>query len=118
MQPHESGALFGHAQRVRFSIPFKPCTAQMHSAESAGSPFSLSEYHLYWRHLVNCIAMRVAIVSAIMNGSSLPRMCQYKHTRFRLECYLVLNVVFGWPCHLFLCRFAASSQTRIPVLRG
>ena len=48
MQPHESGALFGHAQR-------------MHSADAeTGSP--------YWRHLMNCIAMRVAIVSAIING--------------------------------------------------
>ena len=101
----------------------------------------LSEYHLYWRHLVNCIAMRVAIVSATTNGSS---MCQYKHTRLWLECIwflysflagfaiyflcrfaasslrslTVFERSFGCFCHLSLCRFAASSQAHNCPARG
>ena len=58
---------------------------------------------------MNCIAMRVAIVSAIMNGSS---MCQYKHTRLWLEHFWFLNAVFGCFCHLSLCRFAAGTHRR------
>ena len=64
---------------------------------------------------MNCIAMRVAIVSAIMNGSS---MCQYKHTRLWLECIWFLNAVW-----LLLPSISVSvcgrqsSQTRLSCAR-
>ena len=63
---------------------------------------------------MNCIAMRVAIVSAIMNGSS---MWQYKHTRLWLECIWFLNAVLA-AFAIYLCvglRQALTDARTCPV---
>ena len=63
---------------------------------------------------MNCIAMRVAIVSAIMNGSS---MCQYKHTRLWLECIWFLNAVLA-AFAIYLCVGLQQAHRRTTVLRA
>ena len=93
MQPQESGALFGHAQR---------------DAQRTGStviirvPLVLeASYELY-----------SDACGYSQRYNERVSMCQYKHTRFRHECIWFLNAVFGCFCHLSLCRFAAGTHRR------
>ena len=58
---------------------------------------------------MSCIAIRVAIVSATMNGSS---MCQYKHTRLWLECIWFLNAVWLLLPSISVSVCGRHSQTR------
>ena len=63
---------------------------------------------------MNCIAMHVAIVRAIMNGSS---MCQYKHTRLWLECIWFLSAVLA-AFAIYLCVGLQQAHRRTTVLRA